>query len=79
MVLFRHRNLHCFSHHYALFLGGCVLIGVVVYGSSTSDHDSNLHAEHSLHWSYFLCAVAFFMYFINGLLLFLNVLRIKTS
>lgn len=59
--------------------GGCVLIGVVVYGSSTSDHDSSLLEEHSLHWSYSLCAVAFFMYFINGLLLFLNVLRIKTS
>lgn len=74
---------HDFVHIGTLLIsistGGCVLIGVVVYGSSTSDHDLNLHAEHSLHWSYFLCAVAFFMYFINGLLLFLNVLRIKTS
>lgn len=56
------------------FLGGCVLIGVVVYGFFISDYDLNLYVEYSFYWFYFLCVVVFFMYFINGLLLFLNVL-----
>ncbi|XP_061183254.1 uncharacterized protein LOC133191520 [Saccostrea echinata] len=59
--------------------GGCVLIGIVVYGTSTNDHEATLLESHSLHWSYFMCIVTFLLYFVNGMLLFLNVLRIKAS
>lgn len=75
IVFFRYRNLYCFFYYYVFFfLGGCVLIGVVVYGFFISDYDLNLYVEYSFYWFYFLCVVVFFMYFINGLLLFLNVL-----
>nr|XP_022331144.1 uncharacterized protein LOC111129192 [Crassostrea virginica] len=74
---------HDFVHIGAIIIsistGGCVLIGIVVYGFSVRDHDFSMFETHILHWSYYFCIAAFFMYFVNGILLFLNVLRIKTS
>jgi len=55
--------LYLYTHVYVRISAGCILLGVIIYGSKM---------EHNLSWSFALCCIAGIIFAVDGLLLLVD-------